>query len=806
MADEASQKSKFLFALAIGVPCLSLDWLFDEDESRIHEWNRQLLPQGYSDHFNARISQSVDVDWGNSPCHLKEIMDNPVPPKLFAGLSILCLGPEIEPDIHNLQKTSGIPHIVLGMGAERVEFAMKWRLASKEKLKCDYIIIGRGNLDAEDIPSNDKVVPWNWVKQCLISGQTITRARVARKSGRGKKLIWQYLVKWKDWDDPKDNTWETIESFKGSEHFVDTFWDRAGKSLKGRDINDMSLFEPGEEFVPIGPRAFLRSVFSTAPPPCDLLFPHLLARKARKVQPPTTDQATSTAKDDTFVATSSNPMKRRRKSSNTEQIPLPSSNVQEDGPSSSKRVKRNDPVQTKQTPGRQTQRPSRNRRGSPEIVPASEDEEEVMLPTPRTARARPDSDSRPSSRQRRRRVSDEDAVEASNSTSLDVAIQRAYAMIPEDHVPAHRTRSTNPRVKMADDFADIAGGISVKARLAAKAVEQPTAPLPNSGSAKKRKPGPGRSSAGAVKSTSSLLTFEKGQLKSKKVHLAPKARGREIPEINDLADDVVEMANLGQPIASTSQEVVPSSEELLELAGLNKETADELDDFKDDTAAVEPTQEESSKFQRSLNRAKEALFPTGFSTASLSLTNAVSAAWKRSTIFGPLGSASDSKGAAPPESTSSAPFLLNLDTSVSVPVELAEISTTNASNLDSIIATSSKGPPGKFYAKEGALKVLDTLRSGGSSARIIPSGAVTDQQKTDFERFFQRLSQDELFIALGGSDVLAFCSSDSALISQRLNLPSALISRTGNVLVSRVSIESYTAYANAIMEVDSERW
>ncbi|THU88411.1 hypothetical protein K435DRAFT_314457 [Dendrothele bispora CBS 962.96] len=286
------------------------------------------------------------------------------------------------------------------------------------------------------------------------------------------------MVKWKDWDDPKDNTWETIESFKGSEHFVDTFWDRAGKSLKGRDINDMSLFEPGEEFVPIGP-----------------------PRKARKVQPPTTDQATSTAKDDTFVATSSNPMKRRRKSSNTEQISLPSSNVQEDGPSSSKRVKRNDPVQTKQTPGRQTQRPSRNRRGSPEIVPASEDEEEVMLPTPRTARARPDSDSRPSSRQRRRRVSDEDAVEASNSTSLDVAIQRAYAMIPEDHVPAHRTRSTNPRVKMADDFADIAGGISVKARLAAKAVEQPTAPLPNSGSAKKRKPGPGRSSAGAVKSS-----------------------------------------------------------------------------------------------------------------------------------------------------------------------------------------------------------------------------------------------------------------------------------------------------------------
>jgi hypothetical protein len=38
----------------------------------------------------------------------------------------------------------------------------------------------------------------------------------------------------------------------------------------------------------------------------------------------------------------------------------------------------------------------------------------------------------------------------------------------------------------------------------------------------------------------------------------------------------------------------------------------------------------------SLNLAKEALFPTQLTAASSSVTNAVTAAWKRSTIFGPL--------------------------------------------------------------------------------------------------------------------------------------------------------------------------
>lgn len=56
-----------------------------------------MLPQGYSDRLSARISQQVDVDWGNSVHQLTDIMDNAVPAKLFSDQSILCVGADMVP-------------------------------------------------------------------------------------------------------------------------------------------------------------------------------------------------------------------------------------------------------------------------------------------------------------------------------------------------------------------------------------------------------------------------------------------------------------------------------------------------------------------------------------------------------------------------------------------------------------------------------------------------------------------------------------------------------------------------------------
>lgn len=49
------------------------------------------------DKFEARVSQLVDLDWGNSTEHLSEIMSNPVASKLFEEKSVLCIGVDFVP-------------------------------------------------------------------------------------------------------------------------------------------------------------------------------------------------------------------------------------------------------------------------------------------------------------------------------------------------------------------------------------------------------------------------------------------------------------------------------------------------------------------------------------------------------------------------------------------------------------------------------------------------------------------------------------------------------------------------------------
>lgn len=47
------------------------------------------------------------------------------------------------------------------------------------------------------------------------------------------------------------SSWEPKESFVGSEHMIEQFWERANTS--GRDYQDLSLFKIGEEFDLTGP-------------------------------------------------------------------------------------------------------------------------------------------------------------------------------------------------------------------------------------------------------------------------------------------------------------------------------------------------------------------------------------------------------------------------------------------------------------------------------------------------------------------------------------------------------------------------
>ena len=79
--------------LSAGLPSRHREILtFSKQEE--NDWQQFLLPAGYSDRLEARVSQIVDLDWGNSIHHMSQITTNKVPHKVFAGKTILCLSPQ----------------------------------------------------------------------------------------------------------------------------------------------------------------------------------------------------------------------------------------------------------------------------------------------------------------------------------------------------------------------------------------------------------------------------------------------------------------------------------------------------------------------------------------------------------------------------------------------------------------------------------------------------------------------------------------------------------------------------------------
>ncbi|KAM5535165.1 hypothetical protein V8D89_011101 [Ganoderma adspersum] len=179
ISDDFHQKSKYLVALALGVPCLSVDWLraFVEQEA---EWKAFLLPAGYSEQLEARVSQMVDIDWGTSDHHLTDVAANKVASKVFAEMTILCISADFVPS--KKSKKSGdsalkkeaaesVPRIVLCMGAATVESVAELKHASQDPKDYDYIVVPDQNLGK--FSKHENAVDVKWVKDCLISGRLL---------------------------------------------------------------------------------------------------------------------------------------------------------------------------------------------------------------------------------------------------------------------------------------------------------------------------------------------------------------------------------------------------------------------------------------------------------------------------------------------------------------------------------------------------------------------------------------------------------------------------------------------------------
>jgi len=184
LSDDMSHKPKFLIALALGIPCVSIEWLLQTTETKTEkDWSQFLLPAGFCDPLNARVSQMVDLDWGNSTEHLSDIMSNLVASKLFADQSILCVAPEFVPlpaktlrrnnDSDKDRSTRMVPRIILCMGASRVEAVPDIRYAS-DLPAYDYVVV-KEYADVNRIPETFNCVHFGWVKDCLVAGRLLDR-------------------------------------------------------------------------------------------------------------------------------------------------------------------------------------------------------------------------------------------------------------------------------------------------------------------------------------------------------------------------------------------------------------------------------------------------------------------------------------------------------------------------------------------------------------------------------------------------------------------------------------------------------
>ncbi len=170
-------------------------------------------------------------------------------------------------------------------------------------------------------------------------------------------------------------------------------------------------------------------------------------------------------------------------------------------------------------------------------------------------------------------------------------------------------------------------------------------------------------------------------------------------------------------------------------------------------------------------------------------------------------------------------FVLNLDISVKIPVVLTDIVSAPSSSSNWVFIAENKGLPGKFYNDKTALQIFNTLRTGSSAARVVPASNITEEQKARFERFHTRLDDGALvgftyiklmgyiiqppslqFILPVGKEVLALCSSENALFCQRLNIPPALSCLKKSVLLTRVTVENISAYADVAVPVDAFQW
>ncbi|KAK7054768.1 hypothetical protein VNI00_003231 [Paramarasmius palmivorus] len=500
--------------------------------------------------------------------------------------------------------------------------------------------------------------------------ESILRARVAKKSPRSKFVVWQYLVKWKGYDDPEENTWEPVDSFEGSEHFVEAFWTKT--KTGGRDREDLSLFEVGEEFAPNNARKTSRKSLKGDDPSSSTTKPISSRKRKRDQTPPSNSPTSKRGRPRT--------RKRARNGRHKESSPEPplSPSQYSDRDASFELDAKEIGHEMQETP-------------PAESIPDSEPESVEAERPPRYRKRGSGSSKAPAS------------PDGSVSDMSPYPDHRNEEASPQSSMPAHHARVANPLVKMIDEVDEdtMETAISTKARLYTT-----TTGGASSVQSSRKYPKPGPTSRVGKKSTSSLLTVQKGKLTTVKGKYVPSKSGD--PSGSELALAVEEESHtweqtgtVDEPTSSKHQQVPASGQQLLELARPDASGDDELEDYEEGTNGDLSNSNQAGQ--------SESLFQQSCTPPDLTNGN----------------------------NADSIPFFLNLDVSVTVPVVLNKSLTSG-----NIKANTSNDPPGKFYGTNSALALLDTLRTGGPSAQGLPQykvyrGTTTAVQRVPRKACFQ---------------------------------------------------------------------
>ena len=578
--------------------------------------------------------------------------------------------------------------------------------------------------------------------------EAIIAARVVVVKGRKTQCIWEYNVKWKDYEDPKDRTWERAASFTGgSEHFIDAFWERAVTG--GRDFRDLSLFKPGEkiEYFPVGP-------------------PRGGKKKKKKKNKPASPEpepipSTKPPSKPSKPASRSGRSKRPLEPEPEESVPCAPPRKKSKGKARDKSLA---PTPTHDEPSSSTlSKPRRAKRDAVSPPPDSPGAP-ADLPEEDTQDAPFDIGESASFVVNKRVPSPSDAV---------VVTERVGPPKRRRAIPAHRQKAANPRVKMFEpEMAAMDGAISVKARLTRQA-----------------------SQASPTDKASSSKDVSDDAHPDPADDFTDFAQSADLddPGTNGLEGDEDSQSNGGPSRNPT----------LLEVASELAKAAEDLPDYDEEMSG--PVHEAGKPMGHGIAAALNLSF--GASAPARNGTSSSRSAWGRLQLFnGPLGSRSDLRQDfvdASQQSSQSKPFTMRVDTPSSSDLSLTLQD--DSPYLLEAISHNQAGPVGKFYSSDSSLALMSCLRADGRSARValIPNADAT--QKEVYRRFLHHLQCDEAFIVPVNENLFVFSLPQSP-IQHLLKVPPNYLNDSNVIVVSQVSVQLAIRYADTVMAATAIAW